>query len=71
MGDEAWLAIERQAVKLMKRSQTLLAGMHDEDREEAIELHVSMEEAIRNGDFKALAEAAEKLKELLFFIEGR
>jgi molecular chaperone DnaK (HSP70) len=69
--DEAWLEIERQASKLVERSRALLPNMHDDDKEEAIGLHENIETAIRNGDFKALAEAAEKLKELLFFIEGR
>jgi hypothetical protein len=55
----------------MERSRRLLADIHDEDREEMIDLHEQIEQAITGNDGKSLAEAAEGLKELLFFIEGK
>ena len=45
--------------------------MHEEDREEAIDLHERIGAAIESGDAAALAEASRALTELLFFIEGQ
>jgi molecular chaperone DnaK (HSP70) len=56
---------------LIERSQTLLAKMHAEDREEAIDLHEKIDTAIASGDQAALKEASAALKELLFFVEGQ
>ena len=55
---------------LLERSRGLLATMHAEDREEAIDLHEKIELALASGDAAALTEATGALKELLFFIEG-
>jgi len=55
---------------LLERSRRLLAKMHAEDREEAINLHEKIDEAATSGDAAALKEAASALKELLFFVEG-
>ena len=49
----------------------LLAKMHAEDREEAIDLHEKIDTAIASGDAAALKEATAALKELLFFVEGQ
>jgi molecular chaperone DnaK (HSP70) len=56
---------------LLERSRLLLAKMHAEDREEAIDLHEKIDTAMASGDAAALQEATAALKELLFFIEGR
>ena len=56
---------------LLQRSGLLLAKMHPEDREEAIELHEKIDRAAKSGDTAALQDAAGALKELLFFVEGR
>jgi molecular chaperone DnaK (HSP70) len=56
---------------LLERSRRLLAKMHAEDREEAIDLHERIDKAITSGDAAALKEAAGALKELLFFVEGQ
>jgi molecular chaperone DnaK (HSP70) len=56
---------------LLERSRRLLAKMHAEDREEAIDLHERIDAATTSGDAAALQEAAGALKELLFFVEGR
>ena len=45
--------------------------MHAEDREEAVELHERIHEAIKMGDLIGMNVAARGLKELLFFMEGR
>jgi molecular chaperone DnaK len=62
---------EADADDLMARSRKLLDRMHAEDREEAIDLHERIEEAIESGNTKTLAEASRALKELLFFMEGQ
>jgi hypothetical protein len=45
--------------------------MHGEDREEAIDLHQKIDTAMKTGDVVAVKAAADELKELLFFVEGR
>ena len=60
-----------EAESLMARSRKLLDLMHDEDREEAIDLHERIGAAIESGDSEALAEASRALTELLFFMEGQ
>jgi molecular chaperone DnaK len=62
---------EREAGDLVERSRKLFERMHSEDREEAIDLHEKIGEAIEIGDGAALAEASRALRELLFFMEGR
>jgi len=57
--------------RLLDRSRRLLAKMHAEDREEAIDLHEKIDAAMASGDAAALRQAADALKELLFFVEGR
>jgi molecular chaperone DnaK (HSP70) len=56
---------------LLERSRGLLAKMHAEDREEAIDLHEKIDTAVASGDAAALKQATGALKELLFFVEGR
>lgn len=65
------LAGEEEATNLIERSRKLLPKMHAEDREEAIDLHEQIEQAIAEGDIKALGQASGLLKELLFFMEGK
>jgi molecular chaperone DnaK (HSP70) len=57
--------------RLLERSRQLIEQMHEEDREEAINLNQQIESAIADGDELALAESAEELRELLFFVAGR
>ncbi|MCP4663331.1 MAG: Hsp70 family protein [bacterium] len=61
----------RQAQRTAERSRALLATMHDDDKEEAINLHEAIEKAIAARDLRALTEATADLDELLFFVEGR
>ncbi len=63
-------AIE-EARRLLARSRSLLDRMHDEDKEEAIELNEAIESAMTKPDTEALSKALHDLKELLFFVEGR
>ena len=65
------MAGESEASLLIERSRKLLPKMHVEDREEAIDLHEKIENAISDGDAKSLASASHSLKELLFFMEGK
>ena len=65
----------RRPVKMQPGSWNGRAGlldtMHDEDKEEAIDLHEEIEMALAAEDRKALGKACQKLNELLFFVEGR
>jgi molecular chaperone DnaK (HSP70) len=65
------LALIEEARLLLSRSRRLLDQVHDEDREEMIDLHEKIEEAIEHRDAESLAPSVKELKELLFFIEGR
>jgi len=65
-----WVHAGRDAKNLLERSRRLLDRMHDEDKEEAIDLHEQIESAMASRDTEVLTEACEALKELLFFIEG-
>jgi hypothetical protein len=56
---------------LVERARRLLAKMHAEDREEAIDLLEKIAAATAAGDAAALQEATGALKELLFFVEGQ
>ncbi|MBW1795761.1 MAG: Hsp70 family protein [Deltaproteobacteria bacterium] len=69
--DPAWTEAKRDAASLLERSRGLLDRMHDEDKEEAIDLHEQIESAIASRDTEALSQACEALKELLFFVEGK
>ena len=62
---------EAAAESLVAHSRKLLERMHEEDREEAIDLHERIGEAIESGDAGTLAEASRALGELLFFIDGQ
>ncbi|HOC68585.1 MAG TPA: Hsp70 family protein [Candidatus Hydrogenedentes bacterium] len=59
------------AVALMKHSEALMDTMHDEDKEEAIELLEQIKDALEGDDEEALREALDELKELIFYIEGK
>ena len=64
-------AIVAAAHRLIERSRQLLAGIHDEDKEEIIDLHEKIQEAIDASDRQALSTSVNTLQELLFFIEGK
>lgn len=59
-----------KAHELLARSRRLLGPMHDEDREEAIDLNEQIEAALTSGDTAGLHQASQALEELLFFVEG-
>lgn len=63
-------AIE-EAERLINRSRELLEKMHPEDREEAIDFHERIQEAMEIQDKEAIWDGIRELKELLFFIEGK
>jgi molecular chaperone DnaK (HSP70) len=66
-----WSAAEEEGRKTIERSRLLLDKIHDEDREEAIDLNQTIESAIENRDAAALKQAVHDLREMLFFVEGR
>lgn len=67
----AWRAANETANELVARSRQLLNDMHEDDAEEAVNLHEAVAAAMAAGDSEALAKAVAELKELLFFVEGR
>lgn len=69
--DSPLAAAADEARGLVSRSRKLLPDVHDEDKEELIDLHEQIEEAIAQDDADALSKAVAELRELLFFIEGR
>jgi molecular chaperone DnaK len=68
--DVAWAQANREGRELVERARTLLANMHEEDREEVIGLNEKIEAAMAARDTAALASTAAALRELLFFVEG-
>lgn len=69
--DPEWEAASASARQLLERSRHLLDRMHADDREEALDLHEKVEDALETRDSQSLSDSATALKELLFFIEGR
>ena len=69
--DSAGEPVFQDARGLIARSRDLLHDVHDEDKEDLINLHEKIEQALTDGDMKELTSATEELKELLFFIEGK
>ena len=67
----AWARARGEALLLVARSRERLASMHEEDREEAVDLNERIEEALAGSDRAGLEAAAAELRELLFFVEGR
>jgi molecular chaperone DnaK (HSP70) len=61
----------QKARELVSRSRVMLEKIHAEDKEEIIDLHEQIEEAISAQDNQSLSSATDELKELLFFIEGK
>lgn len=60
-----------EAESLLDRSRALLDGIHADDKEEVIDLHERIQEAIVASEHETLCAAISELKELLFFVEGK
>lgn len=69
--DPEWDQARQRAENLVNRSRGILERMHDEDREEAIDLHEQIAAAVAAKDRASLDEAANALQEFLFFVEGK
>jgi len=59
------------AQALIERCRASMATMHDDDREEAVNLIEAITAAQQSKDQPALEESCKALSEFLFFIEGR
>jgi len=70
-GEDNWSVASREGLQLVERSRQLLEQMHEEDREEVIDLNAQIETAVKAGDASALQQATHDLREVLFFVEGR
>ncbi len=66
-----WGAAEEEGRQIVERARHLLDQVHEEDREEVIDLNQAIESAIEGQDDAALKGAVNDLRELLFFVEGR
>ncbi len=66
-----WDAAAADARQMVERSRKLLDQIHEEDREEVIDLNQAIESAIEDQDAAALNRALDSMRELLFFVEGR
>ena len=64
-------SVDPELLKLLERSRQALGRMHPDDREEAINLHEQIDDAIASGDEETLKTSVASLKDLLFFIEGQ
>ena len=60
-----------EAESVLKRSRSLLETVHAEDKEEMIDLHEQIDEAIDESNIDSLSQGIDSLKELLFFVEGK
>lgn len=69
-GDPVWRGLCTEADALLVRSRGLLPRLHDDDKEEAVDLNEAIVTAMDAGDREALIRARDQLKELLFFIQG-
>ena len=70
-GSAGWTELTREAHRLVARSRELLPHMHDEDKEEAVDLNETIEKAVAELNEPALSPAVDALKELVFFVEGK
>ena len=59
------------ASALIERCRAVMSSLHDDDREEAVNLIEAVASAKQGDDVAALKEATDTLSEFLFFIEGR
>ena len=66
----AWILAAQNAEKLLSRSRRLIEQMHDDDKEEAINLHEHIEAAIASQHSEMLSRSCEELQELLFFADA-
>jgi len=69
MESPEWAETRRSAVEAIQRSRRLLDSMHQEDKEEALELVQKIEAAVASHDSSSLRDAIKTLEELLFFVE--
>ncbi len=60
----------QRANKLLERSCKLIPEVHEEDREDIIDLHERINQALAESDNAQLEESLAELEELLFFVEG-
>jgi molecular chaperone DnaK (HSP70) len=70
-GSRDWGAAEDEGRQIVDRARRLLDQVHEEDREQVIDLNQAIESAIEGQDDAALKQAVTELRELLFFVEGR
>lgn len=66
-----WNTAEREGRHMIERSRQLLEKIHEDDREEVIDLNQAIEIAIADRNAAALKQGIQGLGELLFFVEGR
>lgn len=70
-GEKQWSQQVEAATNLLERSRGLFERMHVDDRAEAVDLHDSIERAIREKRTDELSGAVAELEEIVFYIEGK
>jgi molecular chaperone DnaK len=71
LSDSTWDKASREAWEMVERSRRIVEEVHEEEREEIIDLNEEIETAIAARDESKLAGASKQLSELLFFVEGK
>jgi molecular chaperone DnaK (HSP70) len=69
--NDVWGEAVREASQVVERSRGLLEQMHEDDRDEVIDLQQKIETAIGAKDKRAVKDATQQLGDLLFFAEGK
>jgi molecular chaperone DnaK len=69
--NDIWGEAVREASQVVGRSRGLLEQMHADDRDEVIELQQRVETAIASKDERAVKDATQQLRDLLFFAAGK
>jgi len=66
-----WGEAVRAASQVVERSRGLLEQVHEDDRDEMIDLQRKIETGIAAKDERAVKDATQQLSDLLFFAEGK
>jgi molecular chaperone DnaK len=69
--NSVWGEAVHKASQVVERSRGLLEQMHEDDRDEVVDLQQKIETGIAARDERAVKDATQQLSDLLFFAEGK
>ena len=69
--NDVWGEAVREASQVVERSRRLLEQVHEDDRDEVIDLQQKIDTAIAAKDERSVKNATRQLSDLLFFAEGK